>query len=167
MTLEMDVAENIRVLGDEHRIGQIVTNLLSNAIKFTDQGFVRVRFELDTGVPQSARYRITVEDSGIGMTKAQEEAVFGAFVQADDSDTRRYVGSGLGLSISSMLAELLGGELSVTSEKGQGSSFTLALPLMPCEPDTLAGGVQLPDIKLFGEGRILLVEDSVANQLVV
>lgn len=167
MTLEMDVAENIRVLGDEHRIGQIVTNLLSNAIKFTDQGFVRVRFELDAGVPQSARYRITVEDSGIGMTKAQEEAVFGAFVQADDSDTGRYVGSGLGLSISSMLAELLGGELSVTSEKGQGSSFTLALPLMPCEPDTLAGGVEVPDIKLFGEGRILLVEDSVANQLVV
>ena len=113
------------VASDPARLRQILTNLAGNAIKFTERGGVRVAVAWD--VP-TATLRIGVEDSGIGMTEAQQATVFDAFAQADASITRRFGGTGLGLSISLKLAEALGGTIELASAPGEGSTFTLVLP---------------------------------------
>ncbi len=112
----------IDVVTDPGRIRQIITNLLGNAIKFTESGSVRIKTYWDDS---NNRVRIDVIDTGIGMTEAQSASVFDAFVQADSSITRRFGGTGLGLTISKRYAEALGGNISVESQPGQGSCFTL------------------------------------------
>lgn len=110
---------------DFGRIKQILLNLLSNAIKFTPEyGQVKVLVACKNSV-----LSVSVQDSGIGVSKANQSKIFTAFTQADGSTTRRYGGTGLGLSISSNLADLMNGELSVQSEEGKGSTFTLRLPV--------------------------------------
>ncbi|HEY3666063.1 MAG TPA: ATP-binding protein, partial [Polyangiaceae bacterium] len=108
---------------DMQRVQQILKNLLSNAFKFTERGSVSLSVQsTDTG------YAFVVRDTGIGIAKAHHAAIFEAFQQADGTTNRRFGGTGLGLSISRDLAHMLGGELTVESELGQGSSFTLRLP---------------------------------------
>lgn len=111
-------------LGDALRLRQIMTNLIGNAIKFTEHGFVHVEVEVS-----DKRLLIRVSDTGIGMTQAQQNKVFQAFEQADNSTTRRYGGSGLGLTITRTLIELMQGEISVKSKFDQGSEFIVDLPL--------------------------------------
>ena len=113
-----------RIETDGQRLGQILKNLLSNAFKFTDAGGVTLRVRA-AGVDRVA---FAVADSGIGIDPGQHELVFDAFRQADGSTHRKYGGTGLGLSISRDLAGLLGGEISLQSEPGKGSTFTLTLP---------------------------------------
>ena len=170
-------------LGDDHKVTQIISNLLSNAIKFTESGEIEVSVEkssmvrsleqdADSNQESDGRqnypsYKINVRDTGIGMTLTQTEDVFTAFVQADDSDTRKYLGTGLGLSISQHLAHLMGGDIRVASRKGEGSCFTLELPLR-----IVPGVVTTPSSHkrtgpINATKRILLVEDSAPNQLVV
>ncbi|MBC7378467.1 MAG: CHASE3 domain-containing protein, partial [Burkholderiaceae bacterium] len=110
---------------DRQRLEQILKNLLSNAVKFTDTGSVLFKVSR-----QDAGLAFEVTDSGIGIDAAQQQAIFEAFHQADGSTSRRFGGTGLGLSISRTLAGLLGGSISVDSTPGQGSTFTLLLPLM-------------------------------------
>jgi signal transduction histidine kinase/DNA-binding response OmpR family regulator len=118
---------------DPHRIKQVVTNLLSNAIKFTEQGTVRldVRYvEAQTypNMQQDKQYvAISVSDTGIGIPSEKQHQVFEAFKQADSKTNRKYGGTGLGLSISRRLAQLLGGDIYLTSQEGQGSTFTMLL----------------------------------------
>src|SRR5262249_23004804 len=127
---------------DEQRLQQVLRNLLSNALKFTDEGSVSLRIrpasaeEVGSEALRAAPSRVAfeVEDTGIGIPADKLEVIFEAFQQADGTTSRRYGGTGLGLSISRQLTELLGGELTVRSEPGVGSVFTLYLPEIVTAP---------------------------------
>lgn len=149
-------------LGDPARIRQVVSNLISNAVKFTAAGEVRItaRRVGDRGV------EISVADSGIGISPAQQEALFARFTQVDGSITRRYGGTGLGLAISRELCELMGGEINVRSREGEGAVFTVTLPL------AYAGEIEAEADSVAGEGlsrrlKVLCAEDNPTNQFVM
>ncbi|MEU1054544.1 HAMP domain-containing protein [Streptomyces sp. NPDC005876] len=137
------------LLTDDSRLRQVLRNLLSNAVKFTERGGVELRVEpaADEEVPQGvvrggAVVAFRVRDTGIGIPEQHLETIFGAFQQADGTTSRKYGGTGLGLSITREIAQLLGGAVSVDSTPGQGSTFTLFLP------------VSRPDFEeLLGRGR--------------
>jgi signal transduction histidine kinase/ActR/RegA family two-component response regulator len=114
------------ITGDPVRIRQILLNLASNAIKFTERGSVRI----EVSRPDVAHIQMSVSDTGIGISPEQLARLFERFTQADSSTTRRYGGTGLGLAISRRLAKLMGGEISVTSSPGHGSTFSFVLPLL-------------------------------------
>lgn len=116
-------------LGDPLRIEQILLNLINNAVKFTEQGFVKVSISSDSAGTVNQGITILVSDTGIGMTEEQLEHLFLPFDQGDSSISRRFGGSGLGLSIVKSLTDLMGGQVSATSEIGRGSAFTIRLPL--------------------------------------
>ena len=127
------------MVSDPKRLQQILKNLLSNAVKFTSQGHVQVQRELadarlerrplDARTTRQQVVAFTVEDTGIGVAPEKQRLIFEAFQQADAGTSRKYGGTGLGLAISRELAVLLGGEIKLTSVHGQGSVFTLYLPL--------------------------------------
>jgi signal transduction histidine kinase len=124
VTLEKQVDESLNLIySDQDKIRQIVLNLLSNAAKFTHEG--RIRLSADRA---GENVRIAVADTGIGISAEALPRIFTEFQQADSSTTRQYGGTGLGLSISRNLARLLGGNITVESEVGQGSTFTLSIP---------------------------------------
>ncbi|WP_030784608.1 HAMP domain-containing protein [Streptomyces sp. NRRL S-920] len=130
---------------DDSRLRQVLRNLLSNAVKFTERGSVELRIEMagDSEVPASVRrgeamLAFRVKDTGIGIAEHQLEAIFGAFQQADGTTSRKYGGTGLGLSISREIAHLLGGVVVAASTQGQGSTFTLYLPVDRAEWATTA-----------------------------
>jgi CheY-like chemotaxis protein len=133
-----------RVVGDSGRIRQALMNLVGNAIKFTHEGHILINVEQLAGDEASARLRLSVEDTGIGIPQDMLASVFEKFTQADGSITRRYGGTGLGLSISKQLVELMGGQISATSETGSGStfSFTLTLPLDGAAPPPADGNFE-------------------------
>jgi PAS domain S-box-containing protein len=116
-----DIPPNL--IGDPLRLGQILINLVNNAVKFTDRGEVVVTVALEEKVSERVMLKISVRDSGIGMTPEQTTRLFQAFSQADTSTSRKYGGTGLGLSISKRLVELMGGEIWVESQYGVGSTF--------------------------------------------
>ena len=122
VTIEDSVPETF--FGDEQRISQILLNILGNAFKFTEEGEIAVECDYKEGIGI-----IRISDTGIGISKEKQKAIFSPFEQADNSTGRNYSGTGLGLSISKRLAELLGGNISVKSEIGRGSTFTIELPL--------------------------------------
>lgn len=115
-------------LGDEMRIRQVVLNLLSNAIKFTNEGSVAVRLSGEM-LENEMHYRIEVQDSGIGISTEDQQRIFRSFEQSNMSATRQHEGTGLGLAICRQLCELMGGEITLQSELGQGSRFNVLLPL--------------------------------------
>ena len=110
-------------VGDPGRLRQVLTNLLGNAVKFTDQGRITLTAEPVSQTKDGFKVRFSVQDTGIGIRRDQHERLFESFTQVDDSSTRKYGGTGLGLAISKQLADLLGGEIGVESEPGQGSRF--------------------------------------------
>lgn len=122
---DQDIPESI--VSDELKIHQVIKNLMSNAFKFTETGSVKLKVELESGYPTDFIV-LTVSDTGIGIEKGEQEAIFEAFRQVDGTSKRKYEGTGLGLSISRRIAELLNGELKVVSEVGQGSSFIFKFP---------------------------------------
>ena len=111
------------MLGDPVRITQVLMNLCSNAVKFTHEGCIQLRVECLHRTDKTIKLRLVVSDSGIGMTKEQEAGIFSAFAQADSSTNRKYGGTGLGLSIVKKLCELMGGNIFVHSQEGEGSVF--------------------------------------------
>jgi signal transduction histidine kinase/ActR/RegA family two-component response regulator len=161
-TLEIGPNAAGRRRGDQARIGQILNNLVSNALKFTANGEVRVTID---GVGADGRdgLRLVVTDTGIGIAADKLSALFEKFSQADGSNTRRYGGTGLGLAISRELARLMRGTIEVSSVEGEGSSFTLNLPLPRLAPSTAAGPAEQSDRAL----RVLAAEDIPTNQLVL
>ncbi len=129
LELLFDTARDVPpvLVGDALRIGQVVTNLVSNSVKFTEKGQVVVSVRLLEQEGEQVRLRVDVRDSGIGMTPEQAARLFQAFTQADGSTTRKYGGTGLGLTISKRLVELMGGEIHAESTAGQGSLFWFTL----------------------------------------
>ncbi len=153
-----------RLVGDPLRLGQVLVNLGGNALKFTERGEVLVGVRLAAPIApgaDSAELAITVRDTGIGMTPVQLETLFEAFTQADASTTRRYGGTGLGLTISRQLVGLMGGDISVQSQPGEGSTFSLRLPLgLPETPEQPEQSGR-PDIPAELAGlRVLVADDS-------
>ncbi|GGY73957.1 hypothetical protein GCM10011613_19090 [Cellvibrio zantedeschiae] len=116
------------VIGDPHRLQQVLVNLIGNAIKFTEQGEVSVLVECLEQHAGVAKVRFCVKDTGIGMTLAQQERLFSPFTQADSSVTRKFGGTGLGLTISRRFVELMGGSIDMRSSYGNGSEFSVTLP---------------------------------------
>lgn len=163
-----DDMQALQVQGDPTRIRQILVNLIGNALKFTEQGRVTVQCQWQALDHELLWFTCTVRDSGIGIPAESLERMFDAFQQADSSISRRYGGTGLGLPIARTLAERMGGTLRAQSEEGQGSVFTLEIPLALSRqaPPTLAP--RLPIGSGDGEGRnVLLVEDNPVNQTVI
>lgn len=113
-----------KLIGDSLRLGQILLNLVSNAIKFTETGEVRLIVRIIKKTEQEIKLKFIVKDTGIGMTKEEQKKLFNEFTQADSSTTRKYGGTGLGLTISQRLVEKMGGEIKVESKPDQGSTFT-------------------------------------------
>ena len=149
----------ISVEGDSARLAQVLTNLLSNAIKFTAQGEVMLAVELLNETADKVNLHFSVRDSGIGITEEQSTKLFTAFTQADTSMTRKYGGTGLGLAISQQLIKLMGGEIFLDSEFGEGSNFHFTLNL-PKVNDVR--NQQL--VKGFENIRILVVDDNQTNR---
>ena len=151
------------VMGDSQRLRQILANLLDNAVKFTREGDVRLIVR-----PVDGQVSFSVSDTGIGIDSAQISRLFNAFEQADGTTTRRFGGAGLGLAISRNLAGLMGGTISAGSSPGEGSTFTLYLPLTKTRrPEPGAGPeYQPPGARLAGF-NVLAVEDDELNRMVL
>lgn len=122
------------VFGDPTRIRQVITNLVGNALKFTNDGAVTVTTKVKRKSKHRSRIAISITDTGVGISKDKLSQIFDSFTQADTSITRRFGGTGLGLTISKQLVELMGGKLSASSELGAGSTFTFELSLKPSDP---------------------------------
>ena len=169
LPLVCEIAPNVPgdLVGDPTRLRQVLLNLIGNAVKFTEKGEVslHVTLEPDTYAPT---LRFTVSDTGIGIPADKLDRVFERFTQADTSTTRRFGGSGLGLTISKRLVELMGGRIWVASEVGEGSVFAFSVPFEKWAGATLRGAVLVgPDLDLpLKPLRILLAEDSPDNCLV-
>jgi len=156
----------LQVKGDPTRIRQILVNLIGNALKFTEHGSVGIEPHWQALDDDVLWFTCTVRDSGIGISSERLELMFDAFQQADSSISRRYGGTGLGLPIARTLAERMGGTLHARSEEGQGSVFTLEIPLALHHPTQAP--VLAPPPSGHGEGRkVLLVEDNPVNQTVI
>ncbi len=157
--IEDDVPSNVR--GDPSRLQQIVTNLVGNAVKFTESGEVVVRMWVDRREGDQMWLGMSVRDTGVGISKAAQGRLFQAFVQEDSSTTRRFGGTGLGLAICRELVGRMGGEISVESRAGQGSTFRFSIavtPLARVEHDEVTSS------DVFEGCRILIVDDNATNR---
>lgn len=168
--LKLDFAEraNVQTLGDPNRVRQILSNLLSNAIKFTEQGQVTLRL---VGPTHDTPFWVySVIDTGIGIPEEQLDGIFDAFSQVDDGSNRRYEGTGLGLTISSDLCQMMGGALTVTSEVGQGSTFIARIPHRPVTTDDDSQTTNIPvttHTNPDSKTLVMVAEDNPINQKVI
>jgi PAS domain S-box-containing protein len=162
-----DIAPNVPeiVQGDPARLRQVVLNLVGNAIKFTPAGEVAVRLRIEDGDNDTGTVHFTVLDTGIGIALEKREAIFSPFTQADTSTTRKYGGTGLGLTISGRLVSMMGGRIWVESEVGQGSQFhfTMQLKAVANQP---ASGSPVAWERLRGT-RVLIVDDNATNRRIL
>lgn len=160
--------QQINVVGDPHRIIQVLNNLLSNAIKFTESGSVIVECDLDT-FDDHLRLSVVVTDTGIGVSEGSIPYLFDSFSQADMSTTRNFGGTGLGLAITKQLCELMGGGVTAKSQLGKGSAFQFSVQLDSPTPTTsLEEKHSTPSpLANLSSLRVLLVEDNLINQEVM
>jgi PAS domain S-box-containing protein len=161
--VDADVPDH--VIGDAGRLRQVLTNLVGNALKFTGQGGIAVRVALEAGAagPGTRRLRFTVRDTGIGIPAKRLSRIFESFEQAHSSAHVLYGGTGLGLTISKRLVELMGGEITAESREGQGSTFSFSITLGVQEPcEELVRDAATPTGRRL---RLLVVEDNAVNLL--
>ena len=151
------------VVGDPGRLRQVLLNLVGNAIKFTDDGEVAVNVSIDERGADDVRLRFTVRDTGIGIPEEKQWEIFGAFVQADASTTRRYGGTGLGLTISTQLVEMMDGRMWLDSEVGKGTNFHFVARFgLVRDGDTFAAApTNLRDL------HVLVVDDNETNRFIL
>jgi signal transduction histidine kinase/CheY-like chemotaxis protein/ligand-binding sensor domain-containing protein len=168
--LQVDCSPGIGVMrADVTKVRQTLFNLLSNACKFTEKGIISLSVTRESD-PQSqtCHLKFRVTDTGIGMTSEQIERLFQAFTQADASTTRRFGGTGLGLAISKKFCQLMGGDISVTSRPGEGSTFTITLPSEVAEPQPESESLPFAETSLprsaFGpcHATVLVIDDDPA-----
>ena len=159
-----DVPEHVR--GDEKRLQQVLINLVGNGIKFTQQGEVIVDIHLRSRVDDTAILEFHVIDTGIGISKADQEKIFAPFAQADATTTRQYTGTGLGLAICHELVDRMGGNLWVDSEPGKGSrfSFTVCLDLLDEPPEDQK---QIQAVAELRDMPVLVVDDNETNRRIL
>ena len=163
--IELDIAQcPDGIVADEVRLRQIVFNLMSNAIKFTDRGQVRLVAASETREGAGERLIIRIADSGIGIPADRMEDIFESFRQVDGGTTRRHGGTGLGLAICRNLARAMGGDVTVTSVPGAGSTFTLDLPLERADVPTPADANERTSVNSLAEAQLLLVEINPLSQ---
>ncbi|MEP7296363.1 MAG: ATP-binding protein [Burkholderiales bacterium] len=162
LALTIEVAPDVPrwVLADPTRVRQILFNLLSNALKFTNHGNVR----LAVGNGREGGLEFRVIDSGVGMDAATQARLFQRFMQGDERPSRRTAGTGLGLQISRDLARLMGGDITVTSEPGAGSTFVVTLPLPSVGAPTAIDDTDLPAAAHARPLRVLVAEDHAVNR---
>ncbi len=159
----------VLVVGDAGRLRQVVLNLVSNAIKFTEIGSVEVTVEIASDDVRRPTFRFSVKDTGIGIPKDKHESLFAEFVTVDSSYTKKQGGTGLGLAICNQITQLMGGELTLESLPGAGSTFHFAIPIELADDQTAIDepSYENPETD-FPEGLvILLAEDNATNQIVV
>ena len=184
LQVEWETAVPQRIVSDPIRLRQILINLLGNAVKFTpEEGSITLAIALIDASDQEPHMRFAVRDTGIGMTQEQMAKLFRPFTQADTSTTRRFGGTGLGLTISKRLAEMLGGTISVQSEPNVGTTFTVTVATGPIDGVKKVHPNKLEDLRrelkatkrraplvqpdAFRDLRVLLVEDGVDNQRLI
>ena len=160
--VERDVPES--VVGDPGRVRQVLINLLGNALKFTEQGEVNIRVEQERAEPDSTYLHFSVQDTGIGIPSDKQAVIFESFIQVESSAGRHYQGTGLGLTISQRLVEMMGGRIWVESTLGQGSTFHFTVRLGMANSSDEIGSV-LPS-RLAGL-RVLAVDDNATNRRIM
>lgn len=152
------------ITGDPTRLRQVLVNLVGNAVKFTEQGEIVIRVEPTGDQETSGALRFSVSDTGIGIPRDKIGTIFESFTQVDASTTRKYGGTGLGLSISKRIVEMMGGRLTVESALGQGSTFSVVLPLAAvAAPESAAPS---PSMDLQGR-RILVVDGNHTSRMII
>jgi PAS domain S-box-containing protein len=171
LTLDFQLDDDLpdAVYADSLRIGQVLSNFLSNALKFTSTGHIEVTVKMEPSGQDQLQLRFTVTDSGIGLTEEEKNKIFNAFTQADSSISRTYGGSGLGLSISKQLVDLMGGEIGVDSTKDIGSSFWFTVCCQPAKGAVVATD-SLVAVDRWVASRplnILVAEDNEVNQYLI
>jgi PAS domain S-box-containing protein len=154
----------VQLVGDPGRLRQVLVNLVGNAIKFTEQGEVVVDVAPDQSTDQEAALRVRVTDTGIGIPPEKQWTIFGPFVQADASTTRRYGGTGLGLAISAQLVELMGGRIWLDSEVGRGSTFNFVARFARPGAEGIPPGPDPGDLQGL---RVLIVDDNATNRQIL
>ncbi len=150
---ELELFQN-NYMGDPARLQQVITNLCGNSIKFAEQGHIEILAGIIGRSNDQVTLKVSIRDTGIGLDESVQEHIFTSFSQADSSTTRRYGGTGLGLSICKLLVELMGGEIGVTSEKGEGSTFWFTVALQTTE------AIQSTEEQKVLPKEVLLVSDS-------
>ncbi len=152
--------------GDPGRLRQIITNLAGNSIKFTHQGEVAITARIDSENEEAVIIKFEIKDTGIGIPANRIDALFSPFTQVDGSTTRKYGGTGLGLTISKQLTELMGGKIGIISEEGRGSTFWFTVRLERQTSDVIAIPEALKRTELSGT-KILVVDDNKTNRLLM
>ncbi len=172
LSIDSSSADANIYLGDPLRLRQIIINLCSNAVKFTELGKIEITVKCEkTKLPDTDAIRVIVKDTGIGIAQNKIDTIFHKFMQADSSINRKYGGTGLGLAITKTLVELMAGSITVESETGKGSAFTVHIPLKVAgRTPTDSSGDPLPPsasvVPLSERPKILLVEDYAPNIMV-
>jgi signal transduction histidine kinase/CheY-like chemotaxis protein len=154
------------VRGDSGRLRQVIINLVGNAIKFTDKGEVALKVQVEAAHTRDRTLRFTVADSGIGIPKEKLEVIFHPFSQADTSTTRKYGGTGLGLTISNRLVGMMGGGISVESEPGRGSQFHFTVRVGIADTKVIEVGAIAPP-EILRAVRVLVVDDNRTNRRIL
>lgn len=162
----VDAAVNCRFVSDEMRLTQVLSQLLSNALKFTRQGSVCCTVKACGQTESSIEISFAVQDTGIGISKEQQQSIFAAFTQAEAAANRSYEGNGLGLTISKKLVTLLGGRLQVKSQSGQGSTFyfTLVLPFAMEQNPAAQNNENPGGLSSLKGTRVLMADDNFVNR---
>ncbi|ACD95556.1 hybrid sensor histidine kinase/response regulator [Trichlorobacter lovleyi] len=163
---ETVLADNLptRVIGDPTRLRQVLVNLVGNAVKFTRQGCIEIDVEKGEQTGNHCELRIMVRDTGIGIPQEKIAQIFAPYSQAAASTTREFGGTGLGLSIVKQLLEVMQGTITVESQPGAGTCFSVSVPVEIAGPDTLSGSADLQGVPAQ---RILLAEDNEINRMML
>ena len=168
LIMSIDEALNRSFACDATKLSQVLCNLISNALKFTEEGNVIVAAKLEKSTSKKAMVLFSVKDSGIGISKKQQDLVFMSFTQGDKSTTRKFGGTGLGLSISKKFVEMLKGDLQVCSKVGEGSEFYFTLPLdVKLNNKQYVSEQKMKTLGLLETLNVLIAEDNNINMMIV